>query len=60
MAWSWDWKKTLERKLAIDEAMTSLIELAHEIEHELGEQPWSLSKILHATIIEDITLHSVY
>ena len=59
MAWSWDWKKTLERKLAIDEAMTSLIELAHEIEHELGEQPWSLSKILQASIIEDITLYSV-
>ena len=59
MKWSWDWKKALERKLAIDEVMTSLIELAHEIEHELGEQPWSLSKILQTSIIEDITLHSV-
>ena len=59
MEWSWDWKKALERKLAIDEVMTSLIELAHEIEHELGEQPWSLSKILQTSIIEDITLHSV-
>tara|TARA_B100001996_G_scaffold226011_1_gene174071 strand:+ start:216 stop:986 length:771 start_codon:yes stop_codon:yes gene_type:complete len=59
MAWSWDWKKALERKLAIDEAMASLIELAHEIEYELGEQPWSLSKILHASIVEDINLTGV-
>jgi len=57
MAWSWDWKKTLERKLAIDETMTSLVELAHEIEHELGQQPWALSRILGAAIEADITVH---
>ena len=43
MSWEWDWKSTLNRKVAIDEAMTALVEISHEIEQELGEPPWSLS-----------------
>ena len=58
MAWSWDWKKTLERKLAIDEAMIALVELAHEIEHELGEETWTLSRILMSVIETDDAAHS--
>jgi hypothetical protein len=57
MTWSWDWKKTLQRKLAIDEAMIALVELAHEIEHELGEQTWPLTKILMSVIEADIEEH---
>ena len=53
MSWEWDWKTTLKRKVAIDEAMTSLVELSHELEQELGEPPWSLSKILIAAIQAD-------
>ena len=53
MSWEWDWKTTLKRKVAIDEAMTALVELSHELEQELGEPPWSLSKILIATIEAD-------
>ena len=53
MSWDWDWKVTLNRKVAIDEAMTALVELSHELEQELGEPPWSLSKILLAAIEAD-------
>ena len=53
MSWEWDWKTTLKRKVAIDEAMTALVELFHELEQELGEPPWSLSKILIAAIQAD-------
>tara|TARA_B100002052_G_scaffold297697_1_gene329039 strand:+ start:841 stop:1584 length:744 start_codon:yes stop_codon:yes gene_type:complete len=53
MSWEWDWKTTLKRKVAIDEAMTALVELSHELEQELGEPPWSLSKILIAAIQAD-------
>ena len=53
MSWEWDWKTTLKRKVAIDEAMTALVELSHELEQELGEPPWSLSKILIAAIEAD-------
>ena len=53
MSWEWDWKTTLKRKVAIDEAMTALVELFHELEQELGEPPWSLSKILIAAIEAD-------
>ncbi|MEC9118915.1 MAG: hypothetical protein VX854_05205, partial [Candidatus Thermoplasmatota archaeon] len=53
MSWEWDWKTTLSRKIAIDEAMTALVELSHELEQELGEPPWSLSKILVAAIEAD-------
>lgn len=53
MSWEWDWKTTLNRKIAIDEAMTALVELSHELEQELGEPPWSLSKILIAAIEAD-------
>ena len=50
MSWNWDWKTAINRQVAIDEAMTSLVELLHELEQELGEPPWSLSKILNAAI----------
>ena len=53
MSWEWDWKTTLKRKVAIDEAMIALVELSHELEQELGEPPWSLSKILIAAIQAD-------
>ncbi|MBJ60641.1 MAG: hypothetical protein CMB54_01780 [Euryarchaeota archaeon] len=53
MSWEWDWKTTLSRKIAIDEAMTALVELSHELEQELGEPPWSLSRILVAAIEAD-------
>ena len=53
MSWEWDWKVTLNRKIAIDEVMTALVELSHELEQELGEPPWSLSKILSAAIEAD-------
>ena len=33
--------------------MTALVELSHELEQELGEPPWSLSKILLAAIEAD-------
>ena len=53
MSWNWDWKTAVNRQLAIDEAMISLVELSHELEQALGEPPWSLSKVLNAAMEDD-------
>jgi len=48
MSWDWEWASRIERRIAIDELMASLVELVHEIESNLGESPWAIDPIIEA------------
>ena len=48
MSWDWEWANRIERRLASDEFVTSLVELVHEIESILGESPWAIEPIIEA------------
>jgi len=48
MSWDWEWASRIEKRIASDELISSLVELVHEIESVLGESPWSIDPIIEA------------
>ena len=52
MSWDWEWASRIERRIAIDELMASLVELVHEIESNLGESPWAIDPIIEAGLLK--------
>ena len=48
MSWDWEWANRIEKRIASDELVASLIELAHDIESVLGESPWAIEPIIEA------------
>ena len=48
MSWDWEWASRIEKRIASDELISSLVELVHEIESVLGNSPWAIDPIIEA------------